>query len=321
MLFICPNCGNNMKLPFCECGHIIQGENSIYQLSVMPDIRIEGEGDQYIGYEFIGESYSGNRKYIIEERDAVVAKEIAVQTNKGVFLDLACGDGCFTVPCAAFGIKIIAGDISNKMLSILKQKAKYNNISLENVTLCRMNALEVPLIDNSIDVAVANSVLHLISNPKKVISEIYRILKSGGKFICIDDRPGRSLDNSFDNTKYNEIVNYLYNGYWNKLRTSNFQPKKYRWKFDRTRECDKLFKSKSEKLFKGENIYEVSLKEGFLPRFIGQGFSDQVDVPKDIHNEVITELLDEAKNIYGNDYDEVSYKSIEEDLLLSIFIK
>ncbi len=72
-----------------------------------------------------------------------------------------------------------------------------------------MNALEIPLTDNSIDTVVANSVLHLISNPEKVISEIYRVLKKGGKFICKDDRPGKGFDNTFDNTKYLEILNFF----------------------------------------------------------------------------------------------------------------
>ncbi len=78
------------------------------------DIVINGDGDKYIGYEHIGESYSGNRKYIIEERDRLFANEISAMTENGIFLDLGCGDGCFTVPCASNGTKIIAGDISNK---------------------------------------------------------------------------------------------------------------------------------------------------------------------------------------------------------------
>jgi len=196
-------------------------------LSDMPDIVTDGSADKYIGYEYIGEHYSGNRKYLIEERDALFAKEVTKLTQDGTFLDLACGDGCFTVPCASFGTKIIAGDISNTMLSILRKKAEYNTISFDRLTLCRMNALDIPLEDESIDTVVANSVLHLISNPKKVVSEIYRVLKNGGAFICKDDRPGRNTDNVFDNSKYNEIVNVMYSAYWAKLREQNIEPKKY----------------------------------------------------------------------------------------------
>ena len=63
------------------------------------------------------------------------------------------------------------------MLCLLQQKADSHKISLDTVTLCRMNALEIPLAMESVDTVVADSVLHLISNPQKVIAEILRVLK------------------------------------------------------------------------------------------------------------------------------------------------
>jgi hypothetical protein len=130
-IFLYPKCKSKIELPTCDsCGYEIIKSNNIWQLSDMPDIVTEGSADKYIGYEYIGEHYSGNRKYRIEERDALFAKEVAKLTEDGTFLDLACGDGCFTVPCASCGLKIIAGDISNTMLSILQKKAENNKIPL-----------------------------------------------------------------------------------------------------------------------------------------------------------------------------------------------
>ncbi|MBP3919305.1 MAG: hypothetical protein J6I50_09090 [Clostridia bacterium] len=82
----------------------------------MPDIVKCGDGDQYIGYEDIGEAYSGNRKYIIEE-DALLAAVVSDFTSDGVFLDLACGDSCLTVSCAANGMHIIYAMMKSYMLS------------------------------------------------------------------------------------------------------------------------------------------------------------------------------------------------------------
>lgn len=320
-MFICTNCKENRTLAVCDCGFVVSQKDNIWQLSDMPDIMIDGDGDKYIGYEYIGESYSGNRKYHIEDRDIIFANEIAKQTGNGLFLDLACGDGCFTVPCATFGTRIIAGDISNKMLMLLKQKAVNNNISLDNVILCRMNALEIPLESESIDTVVANSVLHLISNPEKVITEIYRVLKRGGAFISKDDKPGRSMGNNFDNKDYNDIVSSMYCEYWNKLKRYDVAPRKYSWKFDRSAICDKMFERKTEKLIERGNAYEIPLKDGFLPRFMGRGFSDQVDVPKHLHEKVMAELLNEIKTKHGNDFANESYKGLEEDLLITIYRK
>ena len=231
-MFICPKCHCSMTLPICSCGYSVPNFDGIWQLSDAPDAVKTGDGDLYIGYEEIGEAYSGNRKYIIEETDGLVAREISELTGNGVFLDLACGDGCLTLPCAQNGTKIIAGDISNKMLGILKDRAQHLSISLDNVTLCRINALNIPIADESADTVVANSVLHLISNPQKVLDEIHRVLKTGGAFVCLDDAPGRQDDENEDNSLYFEIVNNLYNKYWELLGKQGIYPKKYSWKFD-----------------------------------------------------------------------------------------
>lgn len=320
-MFICPKCKRTMDLPACSCGHTVTLHNNIWQLSDMPDIITEGDGDKYIGYEYIGESYSGNRKFLIEERDLVFAKEISETTEDGIFLDLACGDGCFTVPCTANGTRTIAADISNSMLSILQKKAKYNGISLENTVICRMNALDIPLENESVDTVVANSVLHLISNPEKVIAEIRRVLKPGGVFLCIDDTPGAERCVNFDNSRYFEIVNSFYGEYWNKLSAQGVFPTKYSWKFDRDSFCGSQFSSKTEKIIRREKEYEIPIKDGFLPRFCGRGFSDQVDVPKELHESVITGLLSSFREKYGENFADITFKGIEDDLLITSYIK
>lgn len=321
-VFICPKCKNKMELPTCNyCGYVVLQQNNIWQITDMPDFVTNGDGDKYIGYEHIGENYSGNRKYLIEERDALFAKEVSAITGNGVFLDLACGDGCFTVPCAANGTNIIAGDISNTMLSILQKKAQHNHILLENVTLCRMNALVIPLENESVDTVVANSMLHLISNPGKVVAEILRVLKKGGAFVCKDDRPGISGKSSFDNSKYNEVLSEICKNYYDTIIQKGIMPVKYSWKFDRSAICNSLFESKMEKLIKRGNIFEIPLKDGFLPRFCGRGFSDQVNIPQDLHNETIKKMLNKVKQKYGDNFADICFKGREDDLLITIYTK
>lgn len=320
-MFICPKCKLKMELPKCQCGYTAVQINNIWQLTDMPDMITNGDGDKYIGYEHIGESYSGNRKYLIEESDAIFADVISKLTGEGVFLDLACGDGCLSVPCAANGTMIIAGDISNCMLRILQEKAEHNSISLDAVTLCRMNALDIPLADESVDTVVANSVLHLISNPEKVVREIYRVLKKGGVFVCRDDAPGKTTETPFDNSLYFEIVNSIYNEYWNRLNAQGIYAKKYSWKFDRNAFCDLLFSRRAEKIIEQNQLYEIPLKDGFLPRFASRGFSDQVDVPKDLHDEIITELIQSFNEKFGNDFVNVSLRGIQQDIVITIFAK
>ena len=321
-MFLCAKCKAIMDLPVCsKCGDEYERRNGVWQLSDMPDMVVDGENDKYIGYEHIGENYSGNRKYVMEDKDLAVAKEIAGLTGNGVFLDLACGDGCFTVPVASLGTKVIAGDISNTMLKVLKEKAEANQVSLGNVTVCRMNALEIPLADESVDAVVANSVLHLISNPEKVVGEIYRVLKKGGCFICIDDVPGKDMESSHDNSEYNVVVNRLYSGYWQALNSYGVVPKKYSWRFDRNGYCDSVFAGSETIHIERGQYYEIPLKDGFLPRFLSRGFSDQVAVPEDKHKLVTERLLKELKETYGEHFDEVVFKGNEEDILLTVYRK
>ncbi len=320
-MFLCPHCGSPMPLPKCpKCGHVIAEKDRIWQLSADPDIVTDGDGDRYIGYESIGEAYSGGRRHIIEDRDAALAACIAEVTGQGTFLDLGCGDGCLTVPCAHLGIHVIAGDISNVMLRILQEKAACSGVSLETVTLCRMNALTIPLTDAGADCVVANSVLHLISNPTKVLSEIHRVLKPNGCFLCVDDAPGK-VENPDTNAQYLEIVNALTARYWDEMRLLGIKPQKYSWRFDRNAACEALFGSKETRtLPRGEPV-STPLSEGFLPRFAGRGFSDQIDVPEAVHRAVYERVLHRCRERYGEAFDTACYHGTEPDLLVTLYRK
>ncbi len=321
-MYICPKCQADMDLPVCgRCHYEVECKESIWQFSDMPDMVIGGDGDQYIGYEHIGETYSGRRKYLVEEKDALVAGEISGLTGGGVFLDLACGDGCLTVPCAALGVRVIAGDISNKMLTVLMDRAKHRRVSLENVTICRMNALHIPLADESADCIVANGVLHLVSDPPKVLGEIYRVLKTGGVFVCLDDAPGKSADLECENTEYHKIVNYIYSEYWAGMKKRGLRPLKYSWWFDRNAFCGELFASHFNKTIPRGNAYTVSLKDEFLPRFLNRGFSDQTAVPKDAHEEMTAELLADCQRRFGENFADTVFHGVERDIWRTIYRK
>jgi ubiquinone/menaquinone biosynthesis C-methylase UbiE len=286
----------------------------------MPDIVTSGDDDHYIGYEYIADAYSGNRKYLVEDRDLDVAKFISDLSDDGVLLDLACGDGCITVPCASLGMEVIAGDISNTMLNILCKKAEYNDISLEKVHICRMNALDIPLADESVDSVIANSVLHLISNPQKVIREIHRVLKKGGKFICLDDVPGKVLNTPYDNSTYLSAVNDFYSTYWSELAENGVKPKKYSWKFDRDAYCTSIFR-KETYLIERNAEYSCQMKDEFLPRIAARGFSDQVNVPTESHKKAIEKTMQMMYQKYGRQFDELTLHGHEDDIFVTIYEK
>jgi ubiquinone/menaquinone biosynthesis C-methylase UbiE len=239
---------------------------------------------KYIGYEDIGKYYSGlslYEKISINEQH----KKISQLIDGGVLLDLACGDGVYTIPFAMQGIKTISMDISDKMLSLLYKRAEIANIDTSLLIVCRANALSIPLSDASIDAVIANSVLHLISKPELVLNEIYRVLKAGGKFITFEDKPGNSTlsrnnlteEEQADNKKFEELVEFIHKRYFQKLSFYHITSSRYSWQFDRDKICNEMFRYNESYLICKNNKIINKIKNTFLYRMGGKGFSEQSD--------------------------------------------
>lgn len=102
-------------------------------------------------------------------------------------LDLGCGAGNDVFVARQLvgkSGKVIGLDFTNEMLN----KAKRNNEKLgyENIEFKLGDIEKMPIEDNSIDVIISNCVLNLVPNKQKGFSEIYRTLKSNGRF-CVSD--------------------------------------------------------------------------------------------------------------------------------------
>ena len=291
--------------------------NSIFQLSDMPDKVIDDEEDCYIGYEEIGENYSGKLRFELVPKCVETSKLIAEYVRDGILLDLACGDGAYSVPCAKLGLKVISGDISNKMMSLLMERAAANNVSLDKVVLCRMNALDIPLKDESVDCVIANNLLHLISHPEKVVDEIFRVLKKGGAFLCLDDAPGKS---SNEGSEYMDAVGELYRRYWEYLTERGIESRNYSWKFDRNGYCETKFR-KEERIIPWNNASKITVEDGFIPRFSAKGFSDQTAVPEKEHKEALQYAIEAADKRFGERWRDYSTSFTEGDIIVTVFIK
>lgn len=99
-------------------------------------------------------------------------------------LDLACGEGWFSEVLAKAGALVTGVDISKELISIALDK----NIKGANFKIASADNLNF-IKDKSFDKAVCILSLQNIENIKDVISEAYRVLKTGGHFYIVLNHP------------------------------------------------------------------------------------------------------------------------------------
>jgi phosphatidylethanolamine/phosphatidyl-N-methylethanolamine N-methyltransferase len=75
-------------------------------------------------------------------------------------------------------------DFSVKMLAKAHERVERKGIS--NVRLLEMDAANLSFPDNSFDIVYAPYVISVVSDPVRVVREMHRVCKPGGKFIVLN---------------------------------------------------------------------------------------------------------------------------------------
>lgn len=96
-------------------------------------------------------------------------------------LELGCGTGSTAITHAPFVKHIRAVDISSKMLTIAQDKV--DKAGIDNITFEHSTIEDLSVADQSIDVVLAMSVLHLLEDKEAAIAKAHSMLKPGGLFI------------------------------------------------------------------------------------------------------------------------------------------
>jgi len=101
--------------------------------------------------------------------------------DAGKILDVGCGPGTVTRDIANLTKgKLIAVDGSKEMIKIAKKILSiYDNVE------CRLgNAEDLPFKDSSFDIVTCNLLLMWADDPQKVVNEMARVTKPGGKVLA-----------------------------------------------------------------------------------------------------------------------------------------
>lgn len=115
------------------------------------------------------------------------ALEIASPKEGEIFLDLGSGRGNDVLKAARLvGSKgeAIGVDFTKEMLEL--SEANRDKLKITNARFIESSIDSIPMPDNSIDVVISNCTINHSKDKSKVYSEIYRVLKAGGRVIVSD---------------------------------------------------------------------------------------------------------------------------------------
>lgn len=119
--------------------------------------------------------------------DAALTERFVValgEAAQGSVLDVACGPGILSAAVAKSARDVVAFDLTPRMLTKARQRCAA--AGLDNVSFREGNAAELPFADATFDAAVTRLSVHHFDRPERVMSEIFRVVRPGGRFVVAD---------------------------------------------------------------------------------------------------------------------------------------
>lgn len=113
-----------------------------------------------------------------------LAEALLKVTNHGVVADLGAGEGTLAQMLARQAERVIAVDLSPKMVEFGRELALKHE--LPNLEYRLGDIEEPPLDDASVDLAFLSQALHHAGSPQKALDQAFRIVKPGGQLVVLD---------------------------------------------------------------------------------------------------------------------------------------
>jgi ubiquinone/menaquinone biosynthesis C-methylase UbiE len=112
----------------------------------------------------------GSYAFQIEQRALLQSLE---SVDGRMVLDAGCGTARFSDVLIRNGARVVGLDVDNAMLSIAAERT--------NARLILGDALSLPFRDRAFDVAVAVTVCEFVGQPGRVVAELARVVRPGGR--------------------------------------------------------------------------------------------------------------------------------------------
>jgi demethylmenaquinone methyltransferase / 2-methoxy-6-polyprenyl-1,4-benzoquinol methylase len=121
-------------------------------------------------------------------KDILVAKVRPPRNRPFAHLDVAGGTGDVAFRVAAAGgnlTRVTALDVNGEMLRVGRERAQKRRDG-ERVTFVEGNAESLPLADSAFDACTIAFGIRNVPRIDKALAEAYRVLKRGGRFLCLE---------------------------------------------------------------------------------------------------------------------------------------
>lgn len=99
-------------------------------------------------------------------------------------LDVACGAGFLVCAFAPFVRKAVGVDLSTAMLRAAERNAI--DLDLANTVFRQADGETLPFADETFDIVSCKLALHYFPNPARVIAEMKRVARRGGRIVMVD---------------------------------------------------------------------------------------------------------------------------------------
>lgn len=102
-------------------------------------------------------------------------------------LDLGSGAGLDSILAARMvrpGGRVIGIDMTPEMIQ--KARSNVEGLGLTNIEIRQAQVEELPLADETADVAICNGLFNLCPDKPTALAEVYRVLKAGGRLLMAD---------------------------------------------------------------------------------------------------------------------------------------
>ena len=136
-------------------------------------------------FQQVAESWDSVRAmHVSQQRVEEALLEIVGEDFDGELLDIGTGTGRILEVLASRVSRGVGIDMSSDMLSVARTNLERTD--LKHIHVRKGDMYQLPLEDDSFDLAILHMVLHYSDNPAEAIQEASRVLRPDGRLIVVD---------------------------------------------------------------------------------------------------------------------------------------